>query len=158
MLILPGNLAFFLILSLVPIISLTSIAASILSISLEGVFDFLSSIMPSEVMNFLISSSNIKISNILVTIIGFFIASNGADSLIVASNILYKTENKSYIYRRVKAIFMTVWLLLLFIFTLLFLAFGSFILTKILSFGVIGEFISEHYIIITMIKYLIAFS
>lgn len=96
--------------------------------------------------------------NIIFVIVGFYIASNGPGSIITASNVLYKTENKNYIYRRVKAIFMTIWILILFVFVLLFLAFGSFILTKILSFGELGNFIANHYIIITVLKTIFAFA
>lgn len=157
MLILPGNLAFFLILSLVPIITLFSVIASGLSLSTSSIVSFVGNVIPNQIMEILVTSSDFKISNIILILIGFFLASNGPDSLITASNILYRNNNKNYIYRRIKALFMTFWLLLLFIFALLFLAFGSFILTKLLAFGVLGDFIKNHYIIITIVKYLIGF-
>ena len=160
MLILPGNLAFFLILSLAPLISLFGLVASSLSLSTSSITNYVSNFLPKEVIEILlpfIDGSGINITNIVLVIIGFFVASNGPDSIITASNFLYKTENKNYIYRRVKAIFMTFWLLLLFVFVLIVLAFGSFILNKLLSFGVLGEFISNNYIIIILIKTVIAF-
>ena len=160
MLILPGNLLFFLILSLAPLISLFGLVASSLSLSTSSITNYVSNFLPKEVIEILlpfIDGSGINITNIVLVIIGFFVASNGPDSIITASNFLYKTENKNYIYRRVKAIFMTFWLLLLFVFVLIVLAFGSFILNKLLSFGVLGEFISNNYIIIILIKTVIAF-
>ena len=160
MLFLPGNLAFFLILSLAPLISLFGLVASSLSLSTSSITNYVSNFLPKEVIEILlpfIDGSGINITNIVLVIIGFFVASNGPDSIITASNFLYKTENKNYIYRRVKAIFMTFWLLLLFVFVLIVLAFGSFILNKLLSFGVLGEFISNNYIIIILIKTVIAF-
>ena len=160
MLILPGNLAFFLILSLAPLISLFGLVASSLSLSTSSITNYVSNFLPKEVIEILlpfIDGSGINITNIVLVIIGFFVASNGPDSIITASNFLYKTENKNYIYRRVKAIFMTFWLLLLFVFVLIVLAFGSFILNKLLSFGILGEFISNNYIIIILIKTIIAF-
>ncbi len=160
MLILPGNLAFFLILSLAPLISLFGLVASSLSLSTSSITNYVSNFVPKEVIEILlpfIDGSGINITNIVLVVTGFFVASNGPDSIITASNFLYKTENKNYIYRRVKAIFMTFWLLLLFIFALIVLAFGSFILNKLLSFGILGEFISNNYIIIVLIKTIIAF-
>ncbi len=160
MLILPGNLAFFLILSLAPLISLFGLVASSLSLSISSITNYVSNFLPKEVIEILlpfIDGSGINITNIVLVIMGFFVASNGPDSIIIASNFLYKTENKNYIYRRVKAIFITFWLLLLFIFVLIVLAFGSFILNKLLSFGILGEFISNNYIIIVLIKTIIAF-
>lgn len=159
MLILPGNLAFFLILSLAPIITLFGVIASSLSLSTDAIQNFVGSSLPSSVVEILNSflNSGFNTGNIILIIVGFFVASNGPDSIITASNILYKNERKNYIYRRVKALFMTFWLILLFIFILIFMAFGSFILKYILDFGIIGEFISNHYSIITVIKLVIAF-
>ena len=132
MLILPGNLAFFLVLSLAPIISLFGMIASTLSLSTSSVVDFVSNIVPKEVMEIITPffHSGLSITNIIFVIVGFFVTSNGPDSIIIASNILYKTENKNYIYRKVKSIFMTIWLVILFVVILIVLAFGSFILTK----------------------------
>ena len=159
MLILPGNLAFFLILSLAPILTLFGMITSSLSLSTTSIINIFSYVMPSSVMDILLPFFNdgLSFSNFVFVVIGFFVASNGPDSLITASNILYKNKPKTYIYRRIKAIFMTFWLLLLLVFTLIVMAFGSFILNNILTFGMIGKFISNNYIIITFIKILMAF-
>lgn len=160
MLILPGNLAFFLILSLAPIITLFGMIASTLSLSTSSIIHFIGNIIPNGVMDILepfFNGSGLNASNILFVIIGFFVASNGPDSLITASNILYQNKNKNYLFRRIKAIFMTFWMLLLFIFILLVMAFGSFILTKLLTFGPLGHFIANNYMIITVIKLGLAF-
>lgn len=160
MLILPGNLAFFLLLSLFPIITMFGLVASSLSLSMEGVVNTLNGILPSGVVDILlpfINGNSLNTSNIIIMLIGFYLASNGPDSIITASNVLYKSENKNYIFRRIKALFMTFWLLLLFIIILVFLAFGSFILRKVLTLGALGEFISNHYMIITFWKLLLAF-
>ena len=53
MLILPGNLAFYLILSLIPIISLIGIITSSINLSASGVIDYLSGILPVEVAEIL---------------------------------------------------------------------------------------------------------
>ena len=159
MLILPGNLAFFLILSLAPILSLFGMIASSLSLSTASITNALENIVPSGVMEILLPffNSGLTIPNFVFIIVGFFVASNGPDSLITASNILYKNKPKNYIYRRIKAIFMTFWLILLFVFTLIVMAFGSFILNNVLTFGIVGKFIANNYVIITIVKVLIAF-
>lgn len=160
MLILPGNLAFFLLLSLFPIITLIGVIASSLSLSVDNIVGGASQILPSGVMDILVpflSNNGINTGNIIFMIIGFYLASNGPDSIITASNILYNIEHKNYVFRRVKALFMTFWLIFLFIIILVFLAFGSFILTKILNIGTLGEFIQNNYVIITFWKLIIAF-
>lgn len=160
MLILPGNLAFFLILSLAPLISLFGMVASSLSLSTSSITDYISNFLPFEIVNIIspfFDVTNINITNILFVILGLYVASNASESLITASNMLYKKQNKNYIYRRIKALFMTFWLLILFVFVLIVLAFGSFILTKILSFGILSKFISNNYSLILILKTIIAF-
>ena len=49
MLILPGNLAFFLVLSVIPIIVLIGLIASTFSISLDSVINFVSHNLPAQV-------------------------------------------------------------------------------------------------------------
>lgn len=160
MLILPGNLAFFLLLSLFPIITFIGLIASTFSLPVDSVIAGANQVLPSGVVDILIpflSNNSFNTGNIIFVIVGFYLASNGPDSIITASNILYQTDHKSYLFRRIKALFMTFWLILLVIIILVFLAFGSFILTKILNFGALGEFIQTHYVIITFWKLLIAF-
>ena len=64
-------------------------------------------------------------------IVGFFIASNGADSIIVTSNTIYKNPNSNYFRRRIKAIIMTGFIVTLFIFILLVPVFGNMIVDAI---------------------------
>lgn len=160
MLILPGNLAFYLILSLIPILSFIGIIASTINISTSGIINYLDGVLPSEVLNIfidLVNRNDLGTTSILFFIIGLYVASNGADSLITASSIVYKTPNDNYIFRRVKALFMTFFLIFLFIFILVVLAFGSVILTKVLNFGIIGKFIANNYSIITIFKFILSF-
>ena len=161
MLILPGNLAFFLVLSLVPIISLFGIIASILSLSTNTFINLVYDFFPSSIVDIVIpfiDGSNLSANSIIFTFIGFFLASNGPDSLIVASNLIYKKENKGYIYRRIKASIMTFLMLILFVFILLVLAFGNIILNWLSDFNTIGTFIHNSFEFIVALKFLVAFS
>lgn len=160
MLILPGNLAFYLILSLAPLITLFGIISSFFSLSTDSIVNFISNVIPVNVMDILLplfDGSGLNTSNFIFMIIGFVIASNGPDSLIIAANTLYKVDNNNYIKRKVKAFFLTFWILILFLAVLIFMAFGSFILTKILNFGILGKFITQNYFIITALKLFVSF-
>lgn len=160
MLILPGNLAFYLILSLAPLITLFGIITSSLSLSVENITNFLSNFLPSGVTDLilpLLDGSGLSTGNFIFVITMFFIASNGADSLIIAANTLYDCENGDYIRRKVKSIFLIFWILLLFLVILILMAFGSFILTKVLTYGVIGKFIINNYVLLTGLKFILAF-
>ena len=134
--ILPAHLAFFLVLSVVPIITLIGFVASFFSISLDSIIDSLQKSIPKEVVNLLlpfISGKGVDIGLGLSMFVVFLIASNGAHSIIVASNTLYKIENSDYLKRRIKALFMTFLLVFLFIFVVVVLAFGNNILSFILD-------------------------
>lgn len=156
--ILPGNLAFFLILSLAPIVSLFGIIASLFSLEINELSVF-NDIFPSSVIEMLNSflNGNVGTVSIVFIILGLYAASKGSDNLIIASNVLYKARKEKYLKRKLKAIFMTFWLLILFIVVLILLAFGNFILNKLLFIEFFNKLISNNYIIITTVKLLIAF-
>lgn len=134
---LPGNLAFFLVLSMFPILTLTGVIASKFSLDITSIIDLNEITLPSNISETLMSFIQGKgfDTNIGVfMIIGFFLASNGADAIILASNNLYGFPNSDYLKRRIKAMFIILLIILLFIFMLGFLAFGNKILNLILSY------------------------
>ena len=159
MFVLPGNLAFFLAVSIAPLITMFCLAASLLSLSTESIANFFGGVLPDGVSNLLspFLSSGLNAGNILFLLIELYIASNGMESLIYVSNTVYGIKNTGYIFRKVKSIFMNFWLLFLFLVVLVIMAFGSFILTKILAFGPLGDFIMNNFQLITITKLIFAF-
>ncbi len=158
--ILPGNLAFFLLLSVVPILILVGLICSLCSISLNDVISSVSGMIPKEVdiifESFLASTTNP--GNLVgYFAIGFIVASNGAHSIIVASNTLYQIKNETYLKRRIKALFLTIILIFLFLFILVFLAFGNIILKSILALPVFIHFANKVYSIFILLKWPVAF-
>ena len=128
MLVLPGQLAFFFILSVVPMLTLISYGVTSFNLSLEVVESFLTKSFGSEIANMLIPEvSNVSISfGFMFTILfGFFIASNGASSIIITSNTIYGIKDKGFLARKIKSMIMTVFLVLLFLFILLVPLFGE---------------------------------
>lgn len=119
--ILPGQLAFFVILSLVPIISIVSWFAGLLGVTVENFAEFLGQIFTSVNFDWIIptlSNAGVGLKNTIVLIIMFYIASSGANSIIIASNQIYGINQSSYIKRRFKAIWMILLLCILYIFVL----------------------------------------
>lgn len=134
---LPGNLAFFLVLSIFPILTLIGVIASKFSIDINSFVGLIDVSLPdkvSQVLSTFIQGKGFDTNIGLFMIIGFYLASNGADAIILASNNLYEFPNSDYLKRRIKAIFLIVLIVLLFIFMLLFLAFGNHIVNLILSY------------------------
>ncbi len=134
--ILPGNLAYYLVLSIVPIIALIAALCSKFSLSTSDIKNFFDIILPNNVEDILLSvfnSINSDSLSVWFVIIGFIIASNGAHSIILSSNILFKIDNKGFIERRIKSLFLTIVLVFLILFIIVVLGFGNIILTFVLS-------------------------
>lgn len=134
---LPGNLAFYLVLSIFPILTLIGVIASRIGISINSFVGAINTALPTNVATVLdsfIKGKGFDTNIGIFMIIGFFLASNGADAIILASNNLYGFPNSDYFKRRIKAIFMIILLILIFIFMLGFLAFGNIILHYLLSY------------------------
>jgi len=157
--ILPGNLAFFLVLSIIPIITLVGLICSLFSISLVDLTNMVSEIIPKEVEDLLMPfiSGKTDVGNLTwYFILGFILASNGSHSIIIASNTLYHIENESYLKRRIKALFLTIILISLFLFVLVFLAFGNSILKFILGLKVFASIASKIYSLFILLKWPLA--
>ncbi len=128
MAILPGQLAFFFVLSVVPIATLISYFASFFNISINFISNFIAKAFSSEIAELItpmVSVNTISVRFFISLFVGFFIASNGADSIIVTSNAIEGIPNTSYAKRRIKAIIMTMIIVILFVFILLVPVFGN---------------------------------
>lgn len=135
--ILPGQLAFFLLLSIIPLFAIIAVIAAKFSISIESLIQIINKNVPKEVANFLneiIGGKSISINIIIFCISGFILASNGPHSMIISSNMLYKVKDKDFLTRRIKAILMTIILVILFIFVLAVPTFGDKIINIITGF------------------------
>ena len=128
MAILPGQLAYFFVLAIVPTITLISYEAALLNLSTDVIYDFIGSAFSSDIASMLLattSSSEKGIGFFLVVIVGYFIASNGPASIIITSNTIYGEKQEGFFKRRLKALIMTFVLVLLFIFMLIVPIFGT---------------------------------
>ena len=126
--ILPGQLAFFLLLSIIPLLAVVAAVASRFSLSIENLLNSFSNALPQEITDFImqiIDKGNINMNIILFCILGFILASNGPHSMIIGSNLLYGIKDKDLLTRRIKAFLMTVILTILFIFVLVVPVFGN---------------------------------
>lgn len=139
--VLPGHLAFFFVLSIIPLITLLVFFASFLNIPSGELLKFFNTALPPGIGNILVpafTESTINIGTIIIVVITFFIASNGADSIIVTSNTLYNSHNDDVVRRRIKAIILTIIILMLLIFMFVIPIFGQYIV------DVIGNLFNEN--------------
>jgi len=132
--ILPGQLAFFFVLSMIPLIALLGSIAVGFGIQIESIVELLESIVPKAVVELVLPIVSGKSPNFNMFVFytsAFILASNGTHSMIIASNALYKFDNQDYLSRRIKAIIMTIILVLLLLFVVVVPAFGDKIITAI---------------------------
>lgn len=132
--ILPGQLAFFFILSIVPALTLVAYMVSFLSISLDdfaAYFNFNISPLIEEFFIPTIGSLDFKFGSVIIFIIGIYIISNGTNSIIVTADNIYSIKPSSFFRRRIKAILMVFILLMLFMFIILVPILGNFLLSLI---------------------------
>lgn len=128
MLILPGQLAFFFLLSIVPILTLISYGAISLHLSMDFITEFLVKSFGENIANMIIpivKVDKVNLAFFITLLVGYSTASNGAASIITTSNMIYGIQDKGYIYRTIKSFVMTVFIVVLFIFILAFPLFGE---------------------------------
>ena len=138
--ILPGQLAFFLVISIIPIIALIGTIATTLSVSADTITLTIGESVPREIANMLnefIKGQGINFNITIFFLSAFFLASNGTHSMIITSNEIYKIESKDVISRRIKAILMIVVLVSLFTFLLIVPVFSD----KL--FALVGYFVKD---------------
>lgn len=157
--ILPAHLAFFMVLSIIPIITLVAYAATIFKVPISSFIETLQGVLPQEVSDILLPIINGEGLNLTVgisMIMVFFLASNGTHSIIVASNTMYGIEHSSYLVRRIKALIIIVIMLLLIIFNLLVLGFGNNIVHWILELKILSNVSSTLYEVFVLFKWPVA--
>lgn len=140
--ILPGQLAFFLVLSLIPLVALIGTLASFLSIPTSTIREILVDVIPEEVSEIIanvISGRGIDVNFNMIAfmVVAFILASNGTHSMIITSNEIYKIKPNGLLKRRLKAILMAFILVTLFFFLLLIPIWGDIIIE------IIGNSISK---------------
>ena len=129
--ILPGQLAFFLLLSVIPLVALLGALLPILGITGNVLEEAFVNIIPDYVIEFFTSSTTLTMSSrlnyFIFFISAFILASNGTSSLIIASNSIYHIKGAGFLERRVKSVVMMIILIVLLLFVYLVPALGDFI-------------------------------
>lgn len=132
--ILPGQLSFYFLMSLIPIIALTALIASKIVTGLN-LLPFFTSFLPDslkDIFNSVITSASSYNNLFILLIFYIFLGSNGPKAIIIASNTLYGIKTKSYVETKLKAMFMTIVMIILLLF-MCFIPLGSNLLIGILS-------------------------
>lgn len=156
MAILPANIAFNLILALIPLLTIIVLIASYFDLSIDLVTQLVNSIVPEQVSNVIIDvisgkgfDTNVGISNILA----FFLASNGTYAIINASDALYKIDNKDEIKKRVSSLFILLIIITLLLFLVVVPMFGENIINLMHKAKILEYYVDEITIIFNILKW-----
>ena len=154
--ILPGQLAYFLILSIFPFLTLLGYIGSKVTLLSGPYINIVSKFLPDSFNNILLpflTNSSITGNVTIVMILGFILVSNGTHSIIITSDELFGIDYGDYIKRRVKAFFMIFILIFLFMFVVIVLAYGNIIVNNIINLDVFSRFRDNIYFAFVLIKW-----
>ena len=156
---LPGQMAYFLILSIFPLLTLIGFILSKITLLSSPFLGTISSFLPESISSILVPFLNNNITDNVtwVMILGFILVSNGTYSIIITSNEVYGIKNGDYLRGRIKAIFMIFILLFLFVFILTVLAYGNILLNYILKLSFLAKFKSNIYLVFFFLRWPISF-
>ena len=126
--ILPGHLAFNIVLMIVPIFSIIGVLGS--NIGIDTIVNGLTNNVPDAVMSIIEAALNINSTGYNVfffVLFSLWMVSGGCRAIITSSDILYKVKNKSSLKKYIKSFFMVIVLFLLIGFLIIVPIFGDFI-------------------------------
>lgn len=158
--ILPGQLAYFIVLAIFPLLTLFGYISSKFLFILKPFMSALNKFVPTNVMQIIlpfIEKSHITGNVAFSMIVGFILVSNGTHSIIITSNELYGIKSNDYIKDRIKALFMIILLMFLFVFIFVVLAYGNIIMNEILKLNLFSNVINKVYFLFMLLKWPIAF-
>ena len=156
MAILPSNIAFNIILAIIPLLTIIVLIASKFGISISFVTNLINNIMPTQVSNVIIdviSGKGFDRSIGIFNIVAFIVASNGTYAIINTSNTLYKIKNNDYIKNRVSSIILLFIVIILFVFLLVVPIFGNNILSIMQSAKLLSKYANEVFVLFNIIKW-----
>lgn len=128
MTILPGQISFFIVLSIIPLASILVMIISKLSFNFDTITNFISHYLPSGVTNIILlifEQQKATSFDLFFIIAAFYLASKATHSIIVASTQIYNGEQTDFLRTRIKAILMLIILVLLVIVLVVILTIGG---------------------------------
>lgn len=158
--ILPANIAFYFILALIPLFSITIFLASSFSISSDSIIRIVNDIFPNGVndtVNNLITTGDINYHMNLLLIITFFIASNGTYAIVLSSNQLYNVKKSDRVKDRIKAIILLIIIVLLLLFLIAVPVLGKQILELLRNISALDNIIPKLILVYNLLKWPMTF-
>lgn len=140
--ILPGQLSFFLLLSLIPIILIIGIIASSLSVSTNDIVNSIENGLPADTSAIivpLISGKGVDYNIIILIVSALILASKGTRSMVRVAAIIYDEKDNMTIKIFIKSIVLAILLVLLFAFLIIIPVLGPKILKMLDTFKMVSN-------------------
>lgn len=128
MAILPGQISFFVILSIIPLASLLFMVITKLSLNFDFITNFITHYIPTEIANVVLgffSHQKAGAIDIFFIVMALYLASRATHSIIVASTEIYNGKQRDFFRTRIKAIIMLIILMSLIVGLVAILTFGG---------------------------------
>lgn len=127
---LPGHLTLFFVLSLIPIMILISYTSTYFKFPIIDILESLKGILPTYVFDILIpyTERGLTLHSGVWMVFAFILASNGMHAVVVCSDTLFGFKHRNYFIRRLKALLLTILLVIIIIFNLLVFSYSRIIL------------------------------
>lgn len=155
--VLPGQLAFFFFIALIPLLTLFASLISKFNLPYSSLSELLNNYFPNGTASLLeaISTNNNFNFNVVVFYVSSIVlASNGTHSMIIASNQIYKIKDASYLKRRLKALLLMIMVFILLLFVILVPVLGDMIFDFIKTVTIKNTILSAYKIL----KYPLSFT
>ena len=154
--VLPANIAYYIVMALIPTLTIIVLIASSFSISIDSLINLLSDILPEQASSVIIDvisgkgfDSNLGFFNI----VAFALATNGTYSIVMTANTLYKVNEVDTIKDRIRATLLLILIVILFLFLIVVPIFGDNILSLIKSAKVFKNFINQIILAFKIVKW-----
>ena len=156
MAILPANIAFYIILAIIPLLTIIALIISSFDISISLVTDMVKDIIPGEASDLIVSvisgkgfDQNVGFFNI----VAIAVASNGTYALVKTSNAIYKIKETDWLKKRISSIFILFIIIILFVFMLVVPVFGENILNLMRKADMLAIYADEIITIFNIFKW-----
>lgn len=160
--ILPGQIAFYFLMSIIPIAAFSAIVASYITKNFDFM-DALGGVIPDVLADILISlSDNIKLEGVaIILVLYLLLGSNAPASIINASNLLYNVKPPRFLKLKIKSFVMTIMIALLLLFVVIIPLLGDVIvktLIEVFNSDILYNYSFIYQIIKIIVSYLIIYT
>lgn len=154
--VLPGQLSFFLLLSIIPIILILGLIFSYISISINDISQIIKVTLPANTSSLilpLLSGRGIDYNIIILIVSALLLVSKGTRSIIRVADTIYDIKDKTTVRVVVKSILLAIQLIVLLLFLIVFPILGTRILHMLDNFKIVSNLTDDFIYLFNILKW-----